>query len=177
MIKISEKEWIDDFQEFVKSDGTTVPEEVTNAIFAKVRKDLNPSAWIVFSKLFGIHLVVGTLSLGICNQFGLNPFQTNFSLSDYFMKFGHSTCMFLCGVLFLSLSISLSRVLLWPEEFQVLKKNAGLQILGLSMISLGIFAAVGAELVFSFVLLWLVGSMLGGLAIALTPRRIGSHSF
>lgn len=172
MIKISEKEWINDFQEFVKSEGSAVPEEVTNAILSKVRKDLNPSAWIVFSKLLGIHLVVGTLSLGICNQFGLNPFQTNFSLSDYFMKFGNSTCMFLCGVIFLSLTISLSRFLLWPEEFRIVKKTAGLQIFALSMISLGIFAAVGAELVFSFTLLWLAGSMLGGLAIALTNYSI-----
>lgn len=176
MNKISEQEWVNDFQEFVKGEGLPVPQKVTDSILAKVRKDLNPPAGIVFSKLLGIHVVVGTLSLAICNQFGLNPFKTNFSLSDYFMNFGHSTCMFLCGVLFLSLSVALSRTLLRPEEFLVVRKNALLQIFALSMISLGLFSAFGAELVLSFVLLWLVGSILGGMAVLYFPMQSGASN-
>ncbi|MCB0392920.1 MAG: hypothetical protein KDD25_00080, partial [Bdellovibrionales bacterium] len=98
--KNSEKEWLNDFNEFVNSEGVEVPSGVTDRLFLKVRSDLNPSSWLVFFKLLGIHTVVGTLSLAICNQFDLNPFRTGFSLSDYFMKFGHSTCMFLCGLIF-----------------------------------------------------------------------------
>jgi hypothetical protein len=174
--KITEKEWIEDFQEFVRSDGVPVPEGISKQILAQVHRDLNPSAWMVFVKLLGVHAVVGTLSLAICNQFGITPFQTGFSLSDYFMKFGHSTCMFLCGVLFVSLSVLLSRSVIQPEELRVLRNKAWFEVFGLSMISLGVFAAVGAEITLAIGLLWLAGAMLGGTAVAMLPRTIQSES-
>jgi hypothetical protein len=172
MSKISEKEWVEDFQEFVRSAGAPVPNEVSNSILSRVRQDLNPSAWLVFAKLLTIHSVVGTLSLAICNQFGISPFQTGFSLSDYFMKFGHSTCMVLCGVLFVSLSVLLTRVIIRPEEFHVLRRNAWLEIFALSMISLGMFAVLGAEITLAVGVLWLTGALLGGVAMALFPKPL-----
>lgn len=175
MSKITEKEWVEDFQEFIQGEDVRVPESVTKAIFAKVQRDLNPSAWLVFAKLLGIHSVVGTLSLAVCNQFGISPFHTDFSLSEYFMKFGHSTCMFLCGVLFLSLSVLLWRLVGRPEELRVLRKNAWLQVFALSMISLGIFAALGAEFTLAIGFLWFVGAMLAGVCIAMMPPRFWSR--
>lgn len=171
MSKITEKEWIDDFQEFLKGEAAVVPPEATANIFSRVRKDLNPPKRRVFAKLLGVHAVSGTLSLAICNQFGLSPFQTGFSLSDYFMTFGSSVCMFLCGFLFLGLSLFVCRRLLQPEELVVLKRSAALQVFGLSMISLGVFAILGADLAFSIALLWLVGAMLGGVSATL-PRPV-----
>ena len=171
MSKITEKEWIEDFQEFVRSEGTPVPEYISKAVLSQVHQDLNPSAWFIFMKLLGIHSVVGTFSLAICNQFGINPFQTGFSLSNYFMKFGHSTCMVLCGVLFVSVSVFSTRTLIRPEELRVLRKNAVLEVFGLSMISLGIFAALGAEITLAIAILWLIGAMLGGTTIAMIPRK------
>lgn len=163
---MKEKEWLEDFKDFVNSDGAPVPEEVSNQILRQVHRDLNPSAWLVFSKLLGIHALVGTLSLAICNQFGLNPFHTNFSLSDYFMKFGHSTCMVLCGVLFISLTIGLSYLVLRRGELFVLSKNAPLQVFGLSILSLAAFIGFGAEIVFGIAGLWFLGAMIGGLIAA-----------
>lgn len=160
---MKEKEWLENFKDFVNSDGVPVPKEISNQILQKVRQDLNPSAWLVFGKLLGIHALVGTLSLAICNQFGLNPFHTNFSLSDYFMKFGHSTCMVLCGVLFISLTIGLSYLVLRREELFILSKNAPLQVFGLSLLSLAAFIGFGAEIVLGIAVLWFLGAMLGGL--------------
>ncbi len=171
MSKITEKEWVEDFQEFVRSEGAPVPKEMSKALFARVQKDLNPSTLMIFAKLLGVHTVVGTLSLAICNQFDINPFRTGFSLSNYFMKFGHSTCMFLCGVLFVGLSLLMTRAVIRPEELRVLRKNVLLEIFGLSMISLGVFAAVGAEFTFAVGVLWLIGAMLGGTAVVMAPCR------
>jgi len=171
MKKISENEWMEDFQDFVKSEVVSVPDSLSKEILTRVHEDLNPSPWIVFSKLFGVQMLVGTLSLAICNQFDISPFQTHFSLSDYFMSFGHSTCMFLCGVIFVGLGVGAGRAILTREEFSVLRKNAPLQVFGLSFISLGIFAAVGAEIAFTFGLIWLLGSMLSGVSVALWPNR------
>jgi len=165
-MKITEKEWLEDFKEFVQSDGVPVPREVSENILKRVHADLNPSAWLVFSKLFGIHLVVGTLSLAICSQFGLNPFHTDFSLSEYFMKFGHSTCMVLCGVLFIGLTIILGRLFLRREELLVLSRNAPLQVFGLSVLSMAAFIGFGAEVVLGIGILWFLGAMLGGVVAA-----------
>lgn len=166
MKKFSEKEWLEDFQSFAQSEGIKVPRELTEKISREVYADLNPPAWMVFGKIVLIQASVGTLSLAICSQFDLNPFGTGFTLSDYFMKFGHSACMVFCGVLFLALGIGTARLFLSFEEAAVLRKNAPLQILGLSGISLGLFAVAGAELLLSLALLWLLGAMLGGLVAA-----------
>jgi hypothetical protein len=164
--KISEKEWLEDFHEFVKSEGVPVPENISKVLLSRVHADLNPSPWTIFGKMVGIHLVVGTLSLAICDQFGMSPFRTGFSLSDYFMKFGHSMCMVLCGVLFVGLSASAGGVVLRPEELRVLSQNSILQIFGLSAISLGLFAVFGADFTWVIGFLWLLGAMLGGVAMS-----------
>lgn len=171
MSKITEKKWLDDFHEFITAGDEGAP-SLDPSLFSQVRSDLNPSPWLVFAKLLGIHSVVGTLSLAICDQFGITPFQTGFSLSDYVMKFGHSTCMVFCGFLFISLSVLLTVSIVGHDQLRILKKNAPLQVFGLSMISLGIFAALGAELTAAVALLWLFGALAGGLIITTLPRRL-----
>lgn len=165
-MKLNEKEWLEEFKEFLQAEGSSVPKEVSESILSRVRKDLNPSAWMVFAKLLGIHGVLGTLSLAICSQFGLNPFNTNFSLSEYFMKFGHSACMFFCGVLFIGLTVLLGSFLLRREELLVLSRNSPLQIFGLSVFSIVAFIGFGAEIVLGIGVLWFVGAMIGGLVAA-----------
>lgn len=165
--KISEKEWLEEFKEFVNSgEGVEVPTALSDQVLQYVHKSLNPSPWIVFSKLLGIHAVVGTLSLAVCDQFGLNPFNSGFSLSEYFMKFGHSVCMLLCGFLFISLTLVLGRLILPPEEIKIFKENVFVQIPILSALSLGAFMIFGAEVVLSIGLLWLLGAIVGGLVTA-----------
>lgn len=159
---LTEKEWLEDFNDFMKSDGVTVPDEVSQNVLQYVHAALNPSSWSVFLKLLGIHGVVGTLSLAICDQFGINPFSTGFSLAQYFMKFGHSVCMTICGFLFISLSIFFSRHIFRQEEFIVLKKNVLTQAFSLSAISLGVFMIFGAEFALSIGVLWIMGAVLGG---------------
>lgn len=172
--KQSEQRWREDFQEFIATEEVKVPDRLTNEIISKVREDLAAMAspWIVFLKLSGLHLVAGTLSLGLCNQFGMNPFSTSFSLSQYMMKFGHSFCMFFCGVLFMGLTVGISRIVLRPAEFAVLRRNAPLQIFVLSLLSLAVFLFVGAQIVFGIGLLWFLGSMAGGVISARLPRAV-----
>ena len=151
-----------------------VPEAVSQSLFETVRADLNPSAWAVFVKILGIHSIVGFLSTAVCDQFGMSPFQSGFSLSEYFMQFGHSVCMFLCGLLFMSLGVAAARIVLSLEEVRVFRSNAFLQVFVLCLISLGTFLALGAEVVFVFAMIWFVGSLLGGLTIGWIPSRYPS---
>jgi len=170
MKKISEREWLEDFQEFVKAGASAAPEKASREILSRVRADLTPAPLGVFAKLLGVHAVVGTGSLALCDQFDMNPFGTSFSLSDYFMKFGHSTCMTLCGLLFIALTVAVGGWLFRPEEIRVFRRSAWLQSLGLAGVSLGMFAAFGAQIALGFGVLWLLGALAGGVG---TGRILG----
>lgn len=165
MSKNQNNEWIKEYSEFIQADKAAVPPELTNHVFVKVRKLLYPSAFTVFAKVLSFHGIIGFLSLAICNQFGLNPFNMPHSLSDVFMDLGgHGFCMVACGTLFISLSILLAGSFLSLEETKALRKTEFLQTLALGLISIGLFVAVGAEVALTFGGLWLLGGLIGGFA-------------
>lgn len=159
---MNEKEWLNEFSEFMESDIITPPEALSQKILSRTKKLINPSPWLVFLKLLGIHSIFGTLSLAICNQFGLNPFNTHLSLSEYFMTFGHSVCMTLCGVIFVGFSLLAAWMILSRDEFYVIKKNYLIQVFSLSFLSLAVFVALGAHISLSIAILWTMGAVLGG---------------
>jgi hypothetical protein len=176
--KITEKEWLEDFKCFVKcGEGVKVPEDLSKQILDQVYSAMNPSPWWVFFKLLGVHLVVGTLSLALCDQFGISPFNTGFSLVEYFMMFGHSVCMTLCGFLFIGLTVILSATILYKKEVIILKKNAYLQIPTLSMLSVGIFMVFGAEMAVGIGLLWFLGAVVGGFCATQFISQIKKYTF
>lgn len=157
------KEWMKEYSEFLNSEELQVPKNLNEKVIRNIQSLLNPSAWLVFAKLLSIHLVVGTFSLGICHQFGMNPFGTTSSLSDWFMDmWGHNVCMIGCGVIFVSFSIAAAGYFLTIEEIKVLKRTEFVQMLALAVISLGLFAIFGAEIVLTFAGLWLLGALIGG---------------
>lgn len=159
------QDWLKEYSEFLAAEKTTVPTEVTTQVLSKVKQLLYPSALSVFSKILGIHIVTGFLSLAVCNQFGLNPFNMSHSLSDFFMDLGgHGFCMVACGTLFISLSIFLAGFFLTVEETKALRKTEFLQTLALGLISIGLFMAVGAQVILTFGGLWILGGLIGGFA-------------
>ena len=154
------EEWTREFNEFCDESSNV---EAPSHLFNSIRAKLFPNPWKVFSKITIIHGIVGFLSLGICNQFGLNPFNTAYSLSDLFMKTaGHNFCMLACGILFISTTYLFSNIFLTFEEFESIRKYEWLQLGVLSLASLASFYFFGAELVGTFVGLWLLGAVLGG---------------
>lgn len=165
MKKINENEWLQDYEEFMNSDSSEVPKEIKDRVFSKIQKLINPNALIVFLKILGIHIGVGFLSLSVCHQFGMNPFNTEKSLADWMMSVGgHHFCMFGCGVLFVSVSLLAAGYFLTMEEINALKRTEFLQTLVLGLISLGLFAAFGAELAVGIAGIWLFGGLIGGFA-------------
>lgn len=157
------KNWNSEFNLFVQSDHE-IPVELSSRVLGVMSKLMNPSPFRIFSKLLGFHFVFGLLSLSICHQFGLNPFNTRGSFSDWLMEVGgHNFCMIGCGILFIGLSIAAAGYFLSIEEARVLRKTRFLQISALSLFSLGIFVAVGAQLALTIGGLWLLGGLVGGL--------------
>lgn len=161
-----------DYQDFLASH-TAVPDQVNEKLLKKMQSLISPDAWTVFIKILGIHLVIGFLSLSICHQFGLNPFHTERSLADWFMKVGgHHFCMFACGTLFVSVSLLTAGYFLSVEEVRALKRTELIQNLSLGLISLGLFTAFGVEFIVSIAGLWLLGSLLGGYLSTLAMAKL-----
>lgn len=154
------EEWIHEFNEFCdESDIVEVPSHLSS----KIKAVLFPNPWMVFLKITIIHGVVGFFSLGVCNQFGLNPFNTVYSLSDVLMRTaGHHFCMFACGILFISTTYLFSNLFLTLEELESIRRYEWLQLGVLSLFSLASFYFFGAELVGTFASLWLLGAVIGG---------------
>lgn len=151
-----------DYQDFLSSE-TEVPSELTQIVQMNIFKLLNPSPWVTFTKLLGIHIIVGILSLSVCHQFEINPFNTSFSLSDWFMNMGgHAFCMVACGFVFIVGTIFAAGYFFTIEELKALKKNEFIQTLSLGLISLSLLLAVGAKIALGIALLWLFGGILGG---------------
>jgi hypothetical protein len=137
--------------------------ELPGNFFQNLRARLFPNPWSVFAKVAIIHVTVGFLSLGICNQFGLNPFQRASSLADFFMRTGgHHFCMFACGLFFVASTYLLANFFLTLEEFESVRRYEWLQTGVLSVFSVAAFYFGGAELLGSLVSLWLVGAFVGG---------------
>ena len=162
-----------DFEDFVNGESSHVPGHVKQRTLSAVQGLLNPKSEIIFFKILGIYLVIGFLSLSVCHQFGINPFQTEWSLDRWLMSFGgHQICMLICGILFVGSSLLVAGYFLTLEEVRVLKRHQLLHILTLGLISIGLFAAFGAELILSIGIIWLVGGIIGGVAAITTLWRL-----
>jgi hypothetical protein len=159
------KNWLKEYEQFLNVDEARVPAPLKQSVLASIHSLLHPSAWLVFAKVLGIHLIVGFLSLSICHQFDMNPFGTDRSLADWFMSsWGHSACMIFCGVLFVSLSIITAGYFLTIEEFRVMRGTEFMLAFALGGVSLLIFHFAGAGLVLTFAGLWFLGALVGGVA-------------
>lgn len=151
-----------EYQEFMGIDPRVY--DIPRSCFVKLKSRLFPNPWRVFGKVAFLHLVFGLLSLLVCNQFGLNPFNTTFSLSNWFIEIGGDMfCMSLCGMLFMGSTYIFSNFFLTLEEFESVKRHKWLQTGVLGLVSLASFYFFGAHLVVAVTLLWLSGVLMGGL--------------
>lgn len=151
----------DEFKAFMNAKEVTPPRSLTENIFQMVHKDLNPSIWELFSKLALIQMIVGSLSLLICSQFGIGPGP----LVHAFMVFGETACMALCGGLFLGVGAFAAMHFLSRPEIELIRTTGYLPMLAMGILSLGIFFGFGAEIVVSLAFVWLLGGFVGALIV------------
>lgn len=169
-----EKKLSEEFAEFMSSEGVAPPERVVDRVTEYVRRDLNPSSKDVFAKVLGIHALVSVVSLSLCSQFGLQTLAL-FDLMSVFMKFmGHTYCMALCGAVFMGASGFTFSLLLRPEEIRVVRQHRWLQVTALSSLSLGVFLLLDAEVLILPGALWMLGTLLGGIAYLELGWRVRS---
>ncbi|MGK5087344.1 hypothetical protein WDW86_07280 [Bdellovibrionota bacterium FG-2] len=162
MKKESSVQWAQEFQSFVAGEEVLPPANISENILSQIHRDLNPAAWRVFSKLAFIHLMVGSVTILFCPQFGIN-LMGGMGLMSLFMRYGAQVCMVACGAVFMGGSALAGAIFLRPEEVRVIRRTRFLQISALTLLSMGVFVCAGAVLIFSLASFWLVGSVLGGL--------------
>lgn len=156
-------DWAQEFREFVEAPGLEPPAGVSKRIVAHVESELNPPAARVFGRLGLIQVFVGAFVLLFCPQFGLNLFP-GMGLMSLFMRFGEGACMMGCGAVFLGTSGLVGALVLRPEEIRVVRSSRPLQLGLMALLSTGVFVCLGADMVVTLGLAWVVGSVVGGLA-------------
>lgn len=151
-----------EFIEFLSTKPISPPREITKNIIEKISRDLNPSSLSVFGKVSLIHLLVGSITLLFCPQFGLG-FLSGMGIMHLFMALGSFGCALLCGSFFLGFSTLTVALILRPEEIRVVRKNNFIQISLLAIFSLLIFILFGEVIVTGHSLAWLLGGILMGI--------------
>lgn len=154
-----------EFKDFSESDPVSPPKQVTDQILSMVHRDLNPNAWLIFAKLSLIHFGAGIITLSLCPQFGVRLFGEGPGLMKFFLNFGTYGCIALCGAFFVGVSLFISGLVLGREELRVLRRHKVLQISALTLLSMGAFIMADAEILFAFAAAWVLGSMIGGMAM------------
>ena len=161
MIEISSK-LSREFDEFLSSPEVTPPQEVSAQILSKIHRKMNPSKQKLFFKILTIHTMMSFVSLSICSQFGIQSFPFFDAMKPLMSIVGPTYCMAFCGILYLGLSGLAFSFFLEPEEVRAIRRHKFSQLTALILISLGIFLGFGAQILFVPVMLWVIGSLLGG---------------
>ncbi len=154
---------MNEFREFISNLKENPPKEITDKIFFMVDKDLNPGRFLVFSKLSMIHILVSLITLSVCPQFGFRVLGEGMGLMHIFSYFGPSACTLACGFFFLGMTLLTATIILKPEEIRSIRKNRIVELLALAFLSLGFFLMINAEMVLGIAIIWLTGSIIGGL--------------
>jgi hypothetical protein len=154
-----------EFSNFLNTKTIIPPSQISENILYRVKKDLNPSVYLVSGKLSLIHILVSLVTLSVCPQFGFRLLGEGMGLMHIFSVFGKIGCTIVCGFFFLGISLLVATLVLKKEEIKIIRKKRFLEVLILAFLSLGFFLMIDVEVVFGMAILWFFGSVLGGLIL------------
>ncbi len=161
--EFNNQEWLKEYSDFMASSPVQPPLRLGESLRSHVQKDLNPNPWSVFSKLALVQIFVGFATLLFCPQFGYTPTGVH-GIMHVFMQFGNTVCMAACGAIFVGSSLLTAALVLKSPEVRVLRSHRVLQTTLISIMAVGTFLCLGAEVMELVTLAWIVGSVIGGLS-------------
>ena len=162
-MKIKHEDFENEFKEFMEEPDLHPSASLSEKVLTEIHRKLNPNSWLVFSRLSLIHFFSGLITLSVCPQFGINLFGTDLGLVKVFYRFGTYGCVTACGAFFIIMTTVLALIALRPEEIKKVRQLWLLQIAALSLLSLGVFLMLDADILWSFATFWIMGGLLGGL--------------
>jgi hypothetical protein len=84
-------------------------------------------------------------------------------LMHYFMALGPYGCLVTCGAFFMGTSLVVAGLILRGEELRAIRRSRVLQLGALTLLSLGFFIMLDAQIVFGLALAWFFGAWVGSL--------------
>ena len=122
--------------------------------------------------MVAIHCATGAFTMAICPQFHIHLFSNFMGLLTIFMKFGSNVCSFLCGFLFLSLSLITASIILPQKSKNYLYRVRYYKIPVLILLTLFIFKLIGNIHLDIKLLIWILGAITGSYFSFLRFRRV-----
>ena len=163
----------DPFQAFMSASPSQAPRWVADELSLAIRKDLEPSWWNLGSKLVGLHLLAGGISLWLCPQFGVGGDDHASRVMRTLMPYGEIACAAGCGAVFSSLTALAAAGFLTRDERRIVAKKE-LWVFSLMMAAswaaLMITGGAGFNVAFSAV--WLLAATLGAQSVFASLRRL-----
>lgn len=151
--------WLNEFKNFSESKAQKIPVSLDLKILGQVAKDLAVRPFQLLAKYLFFHFISVTLTLTFCPQFGIGLLEGH-GISHFFMQFGKEICMVMCGSVCIGSSALLSAIFLRRHELRWMRSKFYTPILATSLVTLGVFAAIGGEIVFHQSLFWLAGGLI-----------------
>jgi hypothetical protein len=116
-----------------------VPDSIKEDIYRAVKTDMEPSRWVVHSKVGTAVAMGGGASLFLCGQMGLGLSPLAVSVHHWLMHYvGYLGCTFLCGSIFAIIPVLLLKALSSKIQFLILLRKERLAIGGW-VLSFGMF--------------------------------------
>ena len=151
-----------EFDDFSKIAPEKIPSNIEEDILKQASQDLLKTKIKALTAVSFIHLIAGAFIISVCPQFDIQFFPNFMGLLSIFMRFGHNVCMFLCGSLFISASVTASAIILPKVYKQYLYSIRYYKIAGLAIGSLLVFSLVSVVPLTVPTLLWLAGALIFG---------------
>lgn len=166
-----------EFKDFLNTESVAPPAAVSQRVLSEVQKEMSFSVVSVIAKLSFFHVLVTGLVLYICPQFGVSWGASSFTLMTYFMKFGHVACAALCGITLVGGTFLLTALMLKPQESFWLKQQMPWVPISLSILTLILLAAMGAQGHHTEFVFWSVFGIVSGWAAFELGRKGRLYGF
>lgn len=113
-----------EYNDFLNSPKKSPPAELNSAVHSLVNNDINPNVWSVTFKFLLIHILMSSLTLIICPQFGIGPIGGNNGIVGFIEQYGHIACGLFCGSFFFFGSLVLANFVLSRGQKRVISSHS-----------------------------------------------------
>jgi len=159
----NEQEIFREFADFIETAQKAPGERLDAAVLGRVRTDLGPALWKIYTKFSLIETTAGLLTLTICPQFGLGLAPDNQFLHALHSSTPPALFYLLCGLFFVIFGAALGGLILNRAEISRVGSSKYLYFAIYSVSSYLIIVTLGPEAFVVSSLVWILGAVLGSI--------------
>ncbi|MDH5581141.1 MAG: hypothetical protein OEY33_04485 [Bdellovibrionales bacterium] len=168
---------MDEFKDFLNNESVSPNKSLDEKVLNHVQRDLKITPTQLFLKIFGIHTIVGLLTLLFCPQFELSLTNNHEVFHFFHRTFGPYICMMICGVIFVGTGSLLVGGIINFRDLSIIHKHPFLYFSGITGFFILGFIIFGAKIYLESVLFWALGSILSSVIFFECIRLIRKLNF